>query len=132
MDANVIIDEVTRAWMDGGRDAIGRYRIGPAEDPVYVEFALKAKCYHPGAAGTNFNTVGVRETSRLISRLRHRQFGILATTSVVGRQAYEEIREDRHPVIILCGRDLAQILIRKGLNSSDKTHEWLANEFPVS
>ena len=44
---------------------------------------------------------------------------------------YEEIREDRHPVIILCGRDLAQILIRKGLNSGGKVHEWLANEFPV-
>jgi len=65
MDANVIIDEVTRASMDGGRDAIGRYRIGPAEDPVYVEFALEAKCYHPGAAGTSANTVGVRETSRI-------------------------------------------------------------------
>ena len=69
--------DVTRPWRDGGRDAIGDYLIGPASDPVAVEFALEAKCYAPG------NGVGVRQTSRLISRLRHRQFGVLVTTSHV-------------------------------------------------
>ena len=29
MDANIVIDEVTRASVDGGRDAIGRGRVGP-------------------------------------------------------------------------------------------------------
>jgi Restriction endonuclease len=43
--------------------------------------------------------VGVKELSRLISRLRHRQFGILVTTSYLGHQAYEELRSDRHPVL---------------------------------
>ena len=38
--------------------------------------------------------VGYRDTSRLISRLRHRQFGILITTSYVNKYAYEEIVED--------------------------------------
>ena len=45
----------------------------------------------PGLERRGSNTVGVREVSRLISRIRHRQFGVLVTTSVVGRQAYEEV-----------------------------------------
>lgn len=71
LDNRVIIDEVTRRTMDGGRDAIGRYLLGLESDPVYAEFALEAKCYALG------NAVGVKEAARLISRLRHRQFGIL-------------------------------------------------------
>jgi hypothetical protein len=53
--------DVTRPWRDGGRDAVGEYLLGPRADPVAVEFALEAKCY----AFTS--SVGVRETSRLIS-----------------------------------------------------------------
>ena len=89
---NVDRIDVTRPWRDGGRDAVGDYLLGPATDPVAVEFALEAKCYAPA------NGVGVRETSRLISRLRHRQFGVLVTTSHLDGQAYREIREDGHPV----------------------------------
>jgi hypothetical protein len=76
-----------------------------------VELALEAKCYAPG------HGVGVREVSRLISRLRHRQFGVLVTTSHVDAQAYTEIREDGHPVVILAGRDIADILKTLGLNN---------------
>jgi hypothetical protein len=100
-DRRVIIDQITRASIDGGRDAIGRYALGLSDDPVYVDFALEAKCYSPGIGGTEANTVGVREISRLISRLRHRQFGVLVTTSAVARQGYEEVREDRHPIFSL-------------------------------
>lgn len=44
-DSRVVIDEITRPVRDGGRDAIGRYRLGVLADPVHVEFALEAKCY---------------------------------------------------------------------------------------
>jgi len=74
-EPNVDRIDVTRPWRDGGRDAVGDYLLGPHSDPVAVEFALEAKCYTPTRG------VGVRETSRLISRLRHRQFGVLVTTS---------------------------------------------------
>jgi len=73
---------VTRASRDYGRDAIGVYQLGPAADRVSLDFVLEAKCYAPG------NSVGVRETSRLISRIRHRMFGVLVTTSYVHDQAY--------------------------------------------
>ena len=53
--------------------------------------------------------VGVKETSRLISRIKNRQFGVLITTSVVGRQPYKEIRSDGHPVIFLTGIDIIDV-----------------------
>jgi hypothetical protein len=131
-DRRVIIDEVTQASVDGGRDAVGRYLLGLEVDPVYAEFALEAKCYEPGLDGASPNTVGVREISRLISRLRHRQFGVLVTTSAVARQAYEEVREDRHPIVFISGRDIAEILIRHGFSTPAQVSLLLTNDFPVT
>ena len=74
--------EVTRRTRDGGRDALGMYRIGMRESSILVGFSVEAKCYAPGRA-----SVGVKDLSRLISRLRHRQFGVLVTTSFVAKQA---------------------------------------------
>jgi hypothetical protein len=131
-DQRVIIDEITRASVDGGRDAIGRYLLGLPGDPVYAEFSLEAKCYAPPINGLNTTSVGVREVSRLISRIRHRQFGILVTTSVVARQAYEEVREDHHPIIFFSGRDIVDVLMKSGYNTPNIVAELLNNEFPVS
>jgi len=130
-DSKASIDEITRGVRDGGRDAIGRYLLGFQEDPVYAEFALEAKCYQPPIDGKKANSVGVKEVSRLISRLRHRQFGVLVTTSVIGKQVYKEVREDRHPVIFICGKDIAEILISKGYNTQEIVQQMLNDEFPI-
>lgn len=130
-DERVIIDEVTRASVDGGRDAVGRYLLGLRDDPVYAEFSLEAKCYRPPINGKPANAVGVKEVSRLISRIRHRQFGVLVTTSVVGRQAYQEVREDRHPIIFISGKDIADILTANGLNTPKIVKSLLNHEFPT-
>jgi len=130
-DARVIIDEITRGTIDGGRDAVGRYLLGLADDPVYAEFSLEAKCYRPPINDIAPNTVGVKEVSRLISRIRHRQFGVLVTTSLVARQAYEEVREDCHPILFISGRDVAEILISNGLNTVERVAALLTSEFPV-
>jgi len=131
-DQRAVIDEITRNVVDGGRDAIGRYRLGLIKDPVQVEFALEAKCYAPPVGGSRPNTVGVKEVSRLISRIRDRQFGVLVTTSVVARQAYQEVREDRHPIIFIVGRDIAEILISNGYNTRELVRTFLESEFPHS
>lgn len=130
-DQRVIVDAITRGVIDGGRDAYGRYLLGLDDDPVYVEFSLEAKCYKPPLNGEIPNTVGVKEVSRLISRIRHRQFGVLVTTSVIARQAYQEVREDRHPIIFICGRDIAEILIKVGYNSPEQVSKLLKDEFPT-
>jgi hypothetical protein len=69
----------------------------------------------------------VKETSRLISRLKHREFGVLVTTSVLDRQAYEEIRSDGHPIIVISARDIAEILISQGLNGPELLQKWLTS-----
>ena len=103
---------------------LASYRIGPASDPIRVEFALEAKCY------TLQNGNGVQQTSRLISRLRHRQFGIFVTTSFVNDQAHQEIREDGHPVIVLSSGDIVQLLAAKGFATPAAVQQWLTSNFP--
>ena len=107
---------MTRPWRDGGRDAIGHYAItqgGKVNSPLKIDCALEAKCY-----GQN-NAVGVRQMSRLISRIRYRQFGIMLTTSYVDKQAYSEVVEDGHPILIVTASDVASILRHNSINSSN-------------
>jgi hypothetical protein len=129
-DNRVVIDEVTRRSLDHGRDAVGHYKLGLDADPIVVDFALEAKCYEPGLESGKANTIGVKETSRLISRLLHRQFGVLVTTSVIAETAYAEIREDKHPVILIAGGDIARILIASGISTPAHLKEEL-KAFPI-
>ena len=115
--------EVTQRSRDGGRDAVGEYLLGPLPDQVSVEFALEAKCY--GAD----NPVGVREMSRLISRLKNRQFGVFVTTSYYHSQVYREVREDRHPVVMMCGKDIADLLRARGYGTPAAVNHWLKTSF---
>ncbi len=124
MMPDVISADLTRPWRDGGRDAVGLFRIGEGESAIEVDFALEAKCY---AADTS---VGVKPLSRLLSRLRHRQFGILVTTSYLGKQAYEELREDQHPVVVVAGRDIVDVL-RTRVGNKQAIGRWLDN-LPVN
>jgi len=123
---SAVIDEVTRATVDGGRDAIGRLPVGFVNDPVYLDFALEAKCYAPAVLGDSGTSAGVGDTKRLISRLKHRQFGVFVTTSFVAPQAYREIREDGHPVIIICGADIVTVLRNSGFGSEAAVRELLS------
>lgn len=123
MDSNVISVEPTRAVRDGGRDAVCKYHIGPLSSGIDIEFALEAKRYKIS------NSVGVKETSRLISRIKHKQFGVIVTTSFVGDQAYKEIVEDGHSIIVIAGRDIIDILLNSGINSKKLLSEWLKANF---
>jgi hypothetical protein len=116
--------DLTRPFRDGGRDAVGKLRIGVGGSSILVDFALEAKCYGVSSA------TGVREMSRLISRLRHRQFGILVTTSYLDLQAYKEIKEDQHPVIVIAAADIVELLRSNGLADVASVEGWLAHEFP--
>ncbi len=120
--ANEAVTEIspTRASADGGRDAVGLYSIGPAGDRIHLDFSLEAKCYGPTRGA------GVRDTARLISRLRHRQFGVFVTTSYVGEQAYRELREDGQPVAVISARDIASLLKDRGISTVPAVRAWLA------
>ena len=121
MDNNFESFDLTRPWRDGGRDALGYYVIKsghPVNSPLKIDCALEAKCYGDTA-------VGVKQMSRLISRIRYRQFGVLVTTSCVDQQAYKEVAEDGHPILIITKADIAYILTRNTVDSSN-IQDWLA------
>lgn len=121
---NIASLDLTRPSRDGGRDGIGKYRIGTDAASILVDFALEAKCY------SFSNSVGVREMSRLISRLRHRQFGVLVTTSYVDAQAYKEIKEDLHPIVVICAADIVDVLRINGLADTESVERWITSQFP--
>ena len=123
MDSNIISIDQTQRSRDGGRDAVGKYRVGLQSGGVEIEFAVEAKRYQVG------NPVGVKETSRLISRIKNRQFGIFITTSYVGSQAYKEIIEDQHPIVIVSGKDIIEILINSGITDKKQLELWLKANF---
>ena len=123
MDNNIVAYDLTKTRRDGGRDAIGKYRIGTDKSNIQVEFALEAKRYDIN------NSVGVKETSRLISRLKHREFGILITTSYVDMQTYKEIVEDAHPIVIISAIDIIDILKKSGIKTVQDVKKWLKNNF---
>lgn len=110
--------ELTRPWKDGGRDALGTYRLGTDAGGIDVEFALEAKCYALNKG------VSIKATSRLISRLRHRQFGVLLTTSYLDNQAYQELVEDEHPVVVITAGDISEKLKEK-IGSLANLKLWL-------
>lgn len=122
---NVTSLDLTRPTRDGGRDAIGSYRIGRNSASIAVTFAIEAKCY------SRDRRVGVRETSRLISRLIHRQFGVLVTTSYIDLQAYKEIIQDGHPILVMSGADIVGLLRDLGVSSPAALKRWLRKEFPI-
>ena len=111
--------DVTRPSRDGGRDAVGQYVVGPKSDPIALDFALEAKCY---SAETS---VGVRDVARLISRIRHREFGVFITTSHFATQAYAEVRVDGHPIVMICGQDIVDALKAHGYTDVARVRAWL-------
>ena len=117
-------DTLTRPSGDGGRDAYGLYEIGPKADPIKLDFSLEAKCKMPTSGS------GVDDVARLISRLRHRQFGVFVTTSYVHDQAYREVREDQHPIVFITGRDIAEVLKANDKSTVAAVTSWLEQQFP--
>jgi len=128
MNPNVISIEPTKKYKDGGFDGIGKYRIfDKVENTIIVEFYLEAKCYSEN------NSVGVRETSRLISRIKNRQFGILFTTSFIAKQAYEEILQDEHPIVLITGNDIINYLIGiVDIKSLNEFELWLKVGYSIT
>lgn len=121
MDEHFLDFEITRAVRDGGIDAIGNYRLGHQNHSIKLRCALEAKCYY------REHSNGVKLVSRLISRLKYRDFGIFVTTSYVSEQAYKEVLEDGHPVIIVSGKDIIDILNKSHINTNELIFNFMEN-----
>ncbi len=75
--------------------------------------------------------MAARYPSRLSSQLRHRQFGVIVTTSYVSTQAYQELREDQHPVAIIAAADIARTLRTRGLSNASQIRDWMGQILAV-
>jgi len=50
---------------------------------------------------------------------------------VVHKQAYQEVREDCHPIVFISGSDIADIPIGAGYDTQDAVARFLQTEFSV-
>lgn len=108
LDEAVVSIDTTRPFKDGGFDAEGRYKIFKSvENSVFVDFYMQAKCYG------RKNAVGVADIARLVSRIKNRQFGILVTTSYIADQAFNEVREDGHPIVFITGKNIVEYIFNE-------------------
>ncbi len=125
LDDAVVNIETTRPYKDGGFDASGLYKIFKnVGNSVNVEFYMQAKCY------AKDNAVGVKDTARLISRIKNRQFGIMVTTSYIAKQAFEEVQEDGHPVVFITGKNIIDYIYDElEIRTEDQLQRWLESNY---
>jgi hypothetical protein len=57
---------------------------------------------------------------------------VLVTTSWVDSQAYKEIKEDQHPIIIMAAADIIAVLKAHGHADAAAVRRWIAGEFSAT
>lgn len=112
---------VTQRVRDGGRDALGSYRVGHDNHQIHLSATIEAKLWREAS------DVGVKPMARLISRIKHRDIGVFVTTSCFNKQVQQELIEDNHPVILVSGGDIARVLISNELDVAEKFSAWAEN-----
>jgi hypothetical protein len=125
LDDCVVDIETTRPYKDGGYDGIGQYQLfKSSENKVLVDFFIQAKCYAVDSG------LGVHDTSRVISRIKDRQFGIIVTTSYIGEAAFKEILEDGHPIVMITGKTIIDYFKKElEIFDSAKLLGWLKKKY---
>jgi hypothetical protein len=103
---------LTRATADGGIDFIARLDVGSGFGRAKLIVLGQAKCEKPGRP-THGNHI-----ARTVARLRRGWLGVYVTTSFFSAQTQREVLEDRYPIVLVCGRRLAEevhrLLVEKG------------------
>lgn len=118
MDTRYTEARVTREVRDGGRDVVAVYKVGHGDHAIPLQVSVEAKLWDKAGA------VGVKPMMRLISRLKHRDFGVFITTTFFDKTVQEELIEDGHPVILVAGGDIARILLANDLQGPS-FERWL-------
>ncbi len=120
LNNNFVNLDTTPRSKDRGRDIVGFFKLGLPGTEIFLEVIGEVKKWKAG--------IGVKPMSRLISRLKHRDLGIFLTTSYFNEQVQKEIHEDRHPILLISGGDIAKILISNelgGNNKGNRLDKWV-------
>jgi restriction endonuclease Mrr len=119
LDSSFTDLELTPPVRDGGRDVIGFYRVGKTPCLTRLTVYAEAKKWS--------GSVGVKPVARLISRIKHRDIGVFITTSWYDKQIQQELIDDKHPVILVSGKEIISILKENDINTVEKIEKWLQN-----
>lgn len=105
---------LTRASADGGIDFIARLDVDAGFGRAKLIVLGQAKCEQPGRP-THGNHI-----ARTVARLRRGWLGVYVTTSFFSPQTQREVIEDRYPIVLVCGRRLAEVvqsmLVERGID----------------
>ncbi|UUY05734.1 restriction endonuclease [Svornostia abyssi] len=103
---------LTRGSGDGGIDFIARLDVGTGFGRAKLIVLGQAKCEKPG------NPTHGNHIARTVARLRRGWLGVYVTTSYFSAQTQREVIEDRYPIVLVCGRRLAEevggMLVERG------------------
>lgn len=119
LDSSFTALELTPPVRDGGRDVVGFYRVGRAPCQAHLTVYAEAKKWS--------GSVGVKPVARLISRIKHRDLGVFITTSWFDRQIQQELIDDKHPIILVSGREITSILKENDINTLTLMEKWIEN-----
>ena len=92
---------LTRLSADRGYDMVVRLDVGEGERPVRLVVLGQAKCVRKTGASAE-------QLARLVARLQRGWFGVFVTTGYFSRSAQDELAEDRYPVMLVDGKQVAE------------------------
>jgi len=108
----------TRLSRDGGFDFYGKFVL-PAPMRYEIPFRGEVKRWK--------GSVGPKDVSRLVARLRRGEFGLFVTTSYFTRQAQEEVLADAYPTKLLAGMDVVRFMKEVGaLRKGQVSPAWIS------
>ena len=67
----------------------------------------------------------LRDVKKAGTEIAYGESLIAVTTSFLAEQAYKEIKDDGHPVWVLSGRDIVELLGANGITTVADVADWL-------
>ena len=96
---------VTRRSGDGGIDFVNRLEVGTGFSTASLVVLGQAKVLHPERG-----TVSGSDLARVTARLQRGWLGVFVTTGTFTKQAQVELDVDGYPIVLVNGKQLAQVL----------------------
>ena len=103
---------ITQSGSDGGADFISRMDIGSSNLSL-----VKQVIYGQAKCTMIDKPINGKDISRTVARLRRGWLGVFVTTSFFSDSLQREVIEDEYPIMLICGQDLANEVLKIMANS---------------
>jgi len=119
-DKNYFRGWVTPGTADRGVDFVGRLDIGHGMSSTSIIVLGQSKRYK--------NSISGERLTRVASRMTRGYIGVVVTLDTFTRQAQEEIKDDRLPIILINGKKVAELLLTYMNQTNKKLDEIVAEQ----